>query len=99
MVTGLSGFVNIDQQILIVDCDFDQIPYFQLRQSLILPHVHRDIPRLSLTSIDFGLVASDFLYRAEKNAVLGKQLRIRFLYFSQSIGNGYSSDEPHCEYY
>jgi hypothetical protein len=99
MVTGLTGLVNINQQILIVDRDFDQISYLQIRQSLVLPHVHGDIPRLALTGIDFGLVASDFLNCAEKNAVLGKQLRICLFYFSKSTCNGYRSDEPYRKYY
>jgi hypothetical protein len=65
MVAALACFMHIDEQILVVDGDLDKIADVEFWQSLILSHVHRDIPRLSLTHSDFGLVASDVHDRAE----------------------------------
>ena len=98
MVAGLTGFMHIDQQILIVNGDLAQISYFEFRQSLIFSHVHGEIPRLSLTDIDFCLVASDFFYCAKKNPVPGKKLRVSPRYLRSGISNGYRSDESHCEH-
>jgi hypothetical protein len=79
MVAGLTGFMHIDQQILIVEGDLDQISYIEIRQSLIFSHVHGKIPRLKLPDIDDCLVASNVPDRAKNHPVPGEQLRLERL--------------------
>jgi hypothetical protein len=98
MVAALTCFMHIDEQILIVDGDLDKIADVEFWQSLIPSHVHRDIPRLSLTHSDFGLVASDVHDRAEKNPISGKEVRVGLLRTGRRITDGYAREAPHCEH-
>jgi hypothetical protein len=90
MVAALTCFMHIDQQVLIIDGDLDKISYMEFRQSLILSHVHGDVPQLSLTHSDFGLVASDVHYRAQKNPISGNEVRVCLLRTGRRITDGYA---------
>jgi hypothetical protein len=90
--------MHVDQQILIIDGDLDQISYVEFRQSLIFSHVHGEVPRLSLTHSDFGLVASDVHDRAQKNPVSGNEVSVILLRTSYRITDRCARNAPHCEH-
>ncbi len=98
MVTGLTGFMHVDQEILIIDGDLDQISYVEFRQSLIFSHVHGEVSRLSLTHSDFGLVASDVRYRAQKNPVSGNEMSVCLFRTGYRLTDGCARDGPHCKH-
>jgi hypothetical protein len=86
MVARLADQMHINQQILIIDGDFDPIPLFQVRQPLGLSHSHRNKSRLPFTSVNPCLTASDFHYGANENTIPGKKLRVNLL----NTGSGLS---------
>jgi hypothetical protein len=74
MVVRLAGHMHIDQEVLIVNGDFDLIAGLQRGESFVFPHVHGHEPRFHLTGIDACLFASDLFDGAQQHAVSGKKL-------------------------
>jgi hypothetical protein len=72
MVACLTDQMHVNQQILIINGDFDPISYFQVRQPFRLSHSHRNKSRLPFTCVNPGLTASDFHDGAYENAIPGK---------------------------
>ncbi len=76
MVIRLADQVHVDQEILVVDGNFDPISLLHVRQSLGLSHSHGNKPWLHVTGIHPCLSAPHFQYSANDNAVPGNQLMV-----------------------
>jgi hypothetical protein len=98
MLTDLADLMHIDEQVLVIDCDLDQIPDLDVRQCFIFADIHGNKPRLDLTDIGSCLIASYFFYCAQNDAVPGKKLGFCRFRFS-SVGNGHRGDQqPHAQH-
>ncbi|BFU94712.1 MAG: hypothetical protein NTNFB02_14340 [Nitrospira sp.] len=90
--------MDIDQEILIIDDDFDAIPSLQIRQSFGLSHSHGYKSRLSLTRVDPRLSAPDFLYGAKKHPISEEKLGVGLLGTGTGLGDGCSRDPADYEH-
>ena len=76
MVAGLADKMHINEQILVIDGDFNAISLREIRQPFRLPDSHGYKSGLPFACVNPGLSASYFQDRSNQNTIPEKQLRM-----------------------
>jgi hypothetical protein len=76
MEARLADQMHINEQILLIDDDFNAISLLEVWQPLRVPYSHGHKSWLPFACVDPSLSASHFLDRAKENTIPEKQLRV-----------------------